>query len=149
MKHQNNFFTRIYLVEVLNAYFAQEKNRYQPIDKKILYTININDLFEEIMEFPMANLNRDLEINILNTYLEKELFINSIREKYQDRNSKGVDYILIIILNTAIAEYLSHNISINIIISEYVNICSLFHDATKFVHSILDKSLNSLKESSV
>jgi len=146
MKHQNNFFTRLYLIEVLSAYFAQENHRHKPIDNKILHQIDINDLFEEIIEFPSINLNISLQNQILNTYREKENFINNLREKYQERNSKGVDYLLIIILNTAIAEYLSHDISINIIISEYVNICSLFHDATKFVHSILDKSLNSLKK---
>jgi transcription termination factor NusB len=146
MKHKNNFFTRIYVIQILNVYFAQEENKYSPINKKILDSIDIKDIFEYTMEFPHAEINFELVENILNTYVEKEEFINGLREKYQERSFKSVDHMLIVIINTAIAEYLSHEISIGIIVSEYVNICSIFHDATKFVHSILDKTLNTLKK---
>lgn len=147
MKYKNNFFTRIYIVQLFNAYFVDLESRKKAIDKNLLKLIDIDEIFyDEIMEAESIDLNNELKEQIINTYILEEKHINDIREKYQDRDSKGVDYILILIINTAIAEYLGCKTSISIIISEYINICGVFHNATEFVHSILDKVLNSLNQ---
>jgi transcription termination factor NusB len=144
MKYINNSFTRIYIIQILNVYFAKMTYRNQLINFDKLNNINIDEIFTEIFLFPVAELNMELIKKILKYYQEKEVYINTLREKYQDRNSKTVDFFLILILNVAICEHLSQKISIQILISEYVNICSIFHNATQFIHSILDKVLNSL-----
>lgn len=140
MKHINIFFTRVYVVQILHAYFMNNKTA----SWQELQTINMQELFEETMNYSIDNIDLQLKNDILKTYVEKLDYINNLRETYQDRNSVSVDYILIIIINTAVAEYLTRPISMKIIISEYINICSIFHSATQFVHGILNKILNNL-----
>lgn len=149
MKNKNNFFTRIYIIQLLHAYFHEigYKNIIEnhSINMEKIKNIDIVELFEDMFEYKYEDLNQELLNGTLNSLNENYELINKIREKNQDRKNSSVDNILIIIINVAIGEYLFNKNSIKIIISEYVNITSILHDATRFIHSILDKSLKNLQ----
>lgn len=148
MKNKKNFFTRIYLIELLHVYFHEIGYKYivdgESINIKKIEEIDITELFEDMFEFKYEDLDAPMIKGVIESLNKNYDLINKIRENYQDRKNSSVDNILLIIINVALGEYLFNKNSIKIIISEYVNITSVLHDATKFIHSILDKSLKYL-----
>lgn len=148
MKNKKNFFTRIYLIELLHVYFHEIGYKYivdgGSINIKKIEEIDITELFEDMFEFKYEDLDPIMIKGVIESLNKNYDLINKIRENYQDRKNSSVDNILLIIINVALGEYLFNKNSIKIIISEYVNITSVLHDATKFIHSILDKSLKYL-----
>jgi transcription termination factor NusB len=149
MKNKKNFFTRIYVIQLIHVYFHEigYKNiiSSESINKEIINNIDIIELFEDTFDFKYKDLDTDMIRGIVDSIINNYSLINKTRESYQDRKNVSVDNILLIIINVALGEYLFNKNSIKIIISEYVNISSVLHDATKFIHSILDKSLKNLE----
>jgi transcription termination factor NusB len=148
IKNKKNFFSRIYIIQLMHVYFHEigYKNITSDfIDKKIIDEIDITELFEDMFEWSYEDLDKELIEGILVSLVNNYKLINTTRENHQDRKNCSVDNILLIIINVALGEYLFNKNSVKIIISEYVNIASVLHDATKFIHSILDKSLKNLE----
>ena len=148
MKNKKNFFSRIYIIQLMHVYFheAGYKNITGDfIDKNIIKNIDIIELFEDMFEWKYEDLDMELIEGVVNSLFKNYKLINTIRESHQDRKNCSVDNILLIVINVALGEYLFNKNSVKIIISEYINITSVLHDATKFIHSILDKSLKKLE----
>jgi transcription termination factor NusB len=148
IKNKNNFFGRIYALEILLSYSFMENNFYEfsSINIDILSKIDIKDIFLDSFNIMEQDININLTDDLLKYMTNNYQKINQIREKYQIRKNESLDNILIIILNMAIGEYMMSNISEGIIISQYVNICSVFHNGTNLIHGMLDKIFKDLKE---
>lgn len=146
MKNKNNFFGRIYALEIFLMYFHETGDFYtfNKINKDILLKINIEDIFLDIFNITKEEVNINYAYQLLNYISDNYHQINQIRTKYQIRLNKSLDHILIIILNMAIGEYIMSDLSKKIIISQYINICSIFHNATNLIHGILDRTFKEL-----
>lgn len=147
IKNKNNFLGRIYALEILVAYFYEVGNFYEFtfIKNDILLKIDIEDIFLDIFNVTQEDINFKLVGELLSYISNNYEKINKIRKKYQIRQSESLDHILIIILNMAIGEYMMSNMSAGIIISQYINICSIFHDGTNLIHGTLDKIFKNIK----
>lgn len=146
MKYEKNFYTRLYVFQLLDAYFSLEENRKKSISLEEIEKISIDNIFSEYMNYKLINLNLDLKNTLINNYIKEEKYFNEIRLKFQNRHEELIDFILIIIINMSMVEYLSYDISNKIIIHEYLNLCSLFSNAIHFTHGIMDKSLKEIEK---
>ena len=149
MKNKKNFFTRIYIIQLMHVYFHEIGYKYiisnDLINKEFIKGIDITELFEDMFDYKYEDLDHNMISGVLDSLVKNYPLINKTRESHQDRKNCSVDNILLVIINVALGEYMFNKNSIKIIISEYINITSVLHDATKFIHSILDKSLKSLE----
>ena len=106
-----------------------------------LYSKYMNQDLE--FEFPKHRYKKFIKDIVLGTLERKELIDENIQEHLKDDlNIKRTEKMIIILLNAAIFELLyKPQISINIIINEYLNAADSFIDEKKkkFLNALLDK----------
>lgn len=140
MKHKTNYITRIY-----TYLYLLEQDLFFP-NKLPVLNKSINPLFLEVFQVTETEINLEFFEKLVNYNIEENEKINNIREKFQDRNSIVTENSLIVLINLAIGEFLQFKTPKQLVIKVYVDIISLFHNGTNFVHGVLDKSLTYLEQ---
>ena len=120
--------------------YNQNKNPRVIVIQK-LYSKNLNN--DQLIEFPKHRFKKFIKDVVLGT-LERKEYIQETINTYlnNDLDIKRTEKILILLLHAAIFELLyKPQISVNIIINEYLNASNSFIDENqkKFLNALLDK----------
>ena len=120
--------------------YNQNKNPRVIVIQK-LYSKNLNN--DQLIEFPKHRFKKFIKDVVLGT-LERKEYIQETINTYlnNDLDIKRTEKIIILLLHAAIFELLyKPQISVNIIINEYLNASNSFIDENqkKFLNALLDK----------
>ena len=124
----------------MRVQFSPQRNPRVIIIQKLYGKIYNN---EENINFPKHRFKKFIK-DIVNGTIEREELINAEIENHlnQDLKIKNMDKVFQIIIKSAIFEFLyKPNISIKIIINEYLKASNFFIDdsQTKYLNALLDK----------
>jgi N utilization substance protein B len=123
----------------MKTHFSPKNNPRVIIIQK-LYGKFFND--EENLSFPKHRFKRFIKDVVLGSIERNELIIDELENKVgDDFNFKNLDKVFQIILTAATYEFLyKPNLSLNIIIKEYLNSSNFFleNSQTKYLNAILD-----------
>ena len=123
----------------MKTHFSPKNNPRVIIIQK-LYGKFFND--EENLSFPKHRFKRFIKDVVLGSIERNELIIDELENKLgDDFNFKNLDKVFQIILTAATYEFLyKPNLSLNIIIKEYLNSSNFFleNSQTKYLNAILD-----------
>ena len=124
----------------MRVQFSPQRNPRVIIIQKLYGKIYNN---EENINFPKHRFKKFIK-DIVNGTIEREELINAEIENHlnQDLKIKNMDKVFQIIIKSAIFEFLyKPNISIKIIINEYLKASNFFIDEsqTKYLNALLDK----------
>ena len=124
----------------MSLQFSPKKNPRVIIIQKLYGKFFNND---EIITFPKHRFKKFIK-DIVNGTIEREDLINSEIDNhlYKDLKIKNMDKVFLIIVKSAIYEFMyKPNTSIKIIINEYLKASNYFIDdsQTKFLNALLDK----------
>ncbi len=124
----------------MSLQFSPQKNPRVIIIQKLYGKLFNND---EIITFPKHRFKKFIK-DIVNGTIEREDLINSEIDNhlYKDLKIKNMDKVFLIIVKSAIYEFMyKPNTSIKIIINEYLKASNYFIDdsQTKFLNALLDK----------
>jgi len=120
--------------------YNQNKNPRVIVIQK-LYSKNLNN--DQLIEFPKHRFKKFIKDVVLGT-LERKEYIQETINTYlnNDLDIKRTEKIIILLLHAAIFELLyKPQVSVNIIINEYLNASNSFIDENqkKFLNALLDK----------
>lgn len=149
-KHKNKHLTRIYiyldLLEYLILHNKIDANKTQLNNEHSIKNFQsneeINELFLEVFGVNQEDIQVDMYNAIIKIYKAEEDFINKVREQFQHRHTIMMDREMIILINLALAEYLTYKLDKKLIIKIYVDLAASFQESTEFIHGVLDKSLD-------
>ena len=134
----------------MKTHFSPKNNPRVIIIQK-LYGKFFND--EEKLSFPKHRFKKFIKDVVLGSIERNELIIDELETKLNDKFTfKNLDKVFQIILTAATYEFLyKPNLSLNIIIKEYLNSSNFFleNSQTKYLNAILDnigKKLRSKNE---
>ena len=117
------------------------KNNPRVIIIQKLYGKFYND--EEKLDFPKHRFKKFIKDIVFGTIERDEILIEELDKKLGDEfNLNNLDKLFQVILKSATYEFLyKPNVSINIIIQEYLNASNFFLDnsQTKYLNALLDK----------
>ena len=123
----------------MKTHFSPKNNPRVIIIQK-LYGKFFNE--EENLSFPKHRFKRFIKDVVLGSIERNELIIDELENKVgDDFNFKNLDKVFQIILTAATYEFLyKPNLSLNIIIKEYLNSSNFFleNSQTKYLNAILD-----------
>ncbi len=123
------------------------KNNPRVIIIQKLYGKFFND--DEHLSFPKHRFKKFIKDVVFGTIERDELILDELKEKLgNDFTLKKMDKLLQIILKSAIYEILyKPNLSINIIIKEYLNASNFFLEdsQTKYLNALLDNMAKKLR----
>ena len=123
------------------------KNNPRVIIIQKLYGKFFND--DEHLSFPKHRFKKFIKDVVFGTIERDELILDELKEKLgNDFTLKKMDKLLQIILKSAIYEILyKPNLSINIIIKEYLNASNFFLEdsQTKYLNALLDSMAKKLR----
>ena len=123
----------------MKTHFSPKNNPRVIIIQK-LYGKFFNE--EEILSFPKHRFKKFIKDVVLGSIERNELIIDELEAKLgNDFTFKNFDKVFQIILTAATYEFLyKPNLSLNIIIKEYLNSSNFFleHSQTKYLNAILD-----------
>jgi len=123
----------------MKTHFSPKNNPRVIIIQK-LYGKFFNE--EENLSFPKHRFKRFIKDVVLGSIERNELIIDELESKLgDDFNFKNLDKVFQIILTAATYEFLyKPNLSLNIIIKEYLNSSNFFleNSQTKYLNAILD-----------
>tara|TARA_B100001113_G_C20948085_1_gene551861 strand:+ start:189 stop:599 length:411 start_codon:yes stop_codon:yes gene_type:complete len=123
----------------MKTHFSPKNNPRVIIIQK-LYGKFFNE--EENLSFPKHRFKRFIKDVVLGSIERNELIIDELENKLgDDFNFKNLDKVFQIILTAATYEFLyKPNLSLNIIIKEYLNSSNFFleNSQTKYLNAILD-----------
>ena len=123
----------------MKTHFSPKNNPRVIIIQK-LYGKLFND--EENLSFPKHRFKKFIKDVVLGSIERNELIIDELETKLGDEfNFKNLDKVFQIILTAATYEFLyKPNLSLNIIIKEYLNSSNFFleHSQIKYLNAILD-----------
>tara|TARA_Y100000591_G_C21850784_1_gene711553 strand:- start:2527 stop:2928 length:402 start_codon:yes stop_codon:yes gene_type:complete len=121
-------------------YSFSPKNNPRVIIIQKLYGKSFNQ--EEIITFPKHRFKKFIKDIVLGTIEREELIINELQNINGKKfNLKSLDKVFQIILKSAVYEILyKPNLSINLIIKEYLNASNFFleESQTKYLNALLD-----------
>jgi len=125
------------------------KNNPRVIIVQKLYGKFFND--DEQLFFPKHRFKKFIKDIVLGTIERNEIIIQELNNNLNDKfNLKNLDKVFQVILKSATYELLyKPNLSINIIIKEYLNASNFFLDnyQTKYLNALLDNIAKKLRSS--
>ena len=125
------------------------KNNPRVIIVQKLYGKFFND--DEQLFFPKHRFKKFIKDIVLGTIERNEIIIEELNNNLNDKfNLKNLDKVFQVILKSATYELLyKPNLSINIIIKEYLNASNFFLDnyQTKYLNALLDNIAKKLRSS--
>tara|TARA_A100001035_G_C27692367_1_gene458426 strand:- start:313 stop:717 length:405 start_codon:yes stop_codon:yes gene_type:complete len=123
----------------MRTYF-NSKNNPRVIIIQILYGKFFND--ENSLDFPKHRFRKFIKDIVLGTIERNDLILDELNSKLGDNFSyKNLDKVFQVILKAATYEFMyKPNLSINIIIKEYLNSSNFFleNNQTKYLNALLD-----------
>ncbi len=123
------------------------KNNPRVIIIQKLYGKSFNN--DEQITFPKHRFKKFIKDIVLGTIEREELILNELENKIGDKiNFKNLDKVFQTILKSATYEILyKPNLSINLIIKEYLNASNYFleNSQTKYLNAILDNTARKLR----
>ncbi len=123
----------------MKTYF-NSKNNPRVIIIQILYGKFFND--ENSLDFPKHRFRKFIKDIVLGTIERNDLILDELNSKLGDNFSyKNLDKVFQVILKAATYEFMyKPNLSINIIIKEYLNSSNFFleNNQTKYLNALLD-----------
>ena len=123
----------------MRTYF-NSKNNPRVIIIQILYGKFFND--ENSLDFPKHRFRKFIKDIVLGTIERNDLILDELNSKLGDNFSyKNLDKVFQVILKAATYEFMyKPNLSINIIIKEYLNSSNFFLEdsQTKYLNALLD-----------
>ena len=104
---------------------------------------------EEQLIFPKHRFKKFIKDIVLGTIERDDIILDELSKKLENQfNFKNLDKVFLVILKSATYEFLyKPNVSINIIIKEYLNASNYFIDnsQTKYLNALLDNIAKKLR----
>ena len=130
----------------MKTFFSPSKNPRVIIIQKLYGKLYNN---EEELTFPKHRFRKFIKDTVLGTIERNEIILDELEKNFGSRlNLKTLDKVFKVILESATYEVLyKPNLSVNIIIKEYLNASNFFLDdsQTKYLNALLDSIAKKLR----
>ncbi len=130
----------------MKTFFSPSKNPRVIIIQKLYGKLYNN---EEELTFPKHRFRKFIKDTVLGTIERNEIILDELEKNFGGRlNLKTLDKVFKVILESATYEVLyKPNLSVNIIIKEYLNASNFFLDdsQTKYLNALLDSIAKKLR----
>tara|TARA_Y100001958_G_C21186865_1_gene515722 strand:- start:258 stop:653 length:396 start_codon:yes stop_codon:yes gene_type:complete len=130
----------------MKTFFSPTKNPRVIIIQKLYGKLYNN---EEELTFPKHRFRKFIKDTVLGTIERNEIILDELEKNFGSRlNLKTLDKVFKVILESATYEVLyKPNLSVNIIIKEYLNASNFFLDdsQTKYLNALLDSIAKKLR----